>query len=464
MAEKTLNQIPRSLREQYDKGKTAFERQNFDYAIAILTGVLQQEPGFYECRQALRATQFKKAGGSGGFFKKVFSGASSSPLVAKGQLTLRNNPLDALQIAEQILNSDPHSSAGHKLLADAALASELPKTAILSLEILVRQSPKDAEIANELAQAYAASGQIPKAEAIYNDLIRQYPNNPKYSEEAKNLSARKTLAEGGYEALAGGGGSYRDVLKNKQEAVSLEQENRQIKTEDVSLRLLSEYETKLHAEPNNLKLARSIAELYLQKKDFDRALEYYNYIVAKEGNVDLSLETAIADATVRKLDHAIAQLDAHAPDHAEQAARLQSERDAFVVEQKKKQVERYPNDLQLRFELGVEYFKAGKIGEAIQELQKAQNNPHRRLAAMSYLGQCFAKRGMNDMAARKLQEALKEKLVFDDEKKELVYALGNVLEKMGKAEEAIEQFKQIYEVDIGYKDVSARVDKFYGGQ
>ena len=31
---------------------------------------------------------------------------------------------------------------------------------------------------------------------------------------------------------------------------------------------------------------------------------------------------------------------------------------------------------------------------------------------------------------------------------------------MGKAEEAIDQFKQIYEVDIGYKDVAAKVDKY----
>jgi len=35
---------------------------------------------------------------------------------------------------------------------------------------------------------------------------------------------------------------------------------------------------------------------------------------------------------------------------------------------------------------------------------------------------------------------------------------------MGKKEEAIEQFKQIYEVDIGYKDVAAKIDAYYAGQ
>ena len=69
-----------------------------------------------------------------------------------------------------------------------------------------------------------------------------------------------------------------------------------------------------------------------------------------------------------------------------------------------------------------------------------------------------------DLAARTLQSAIKEKTAFDAEKKDLIYALGGVLEKMGKAEEAIEQYKLIYEVDIGYKDVSAKVDKYYSGQ
>ena len=114
--------------------------------------------------------------------------------------------------------------------------------------------------------------------------------------------------------------------------------------------------------------------------------------------------------------------------------------------------------------MGQLYFQTGKITEAIQEFQKAKNNPHKSLAAMNYLAQCYAKRKMFDMAARTLQSAIKEKIVFDDEKKELVYNLGCVLESMGKKEEAIEQLKLIYEMDIGYKDVAAKVDAFYSGQ
>ena len=81
--EKSPTAVPRPLREQYEKGIAALQRQNFDYAVAIFDQVLQKEPGFYACREALRAVQVKRAGNKGGFLKKMFGTASSSPLLAK---------------------------------------------------------------------------------------------------------------------------------------------------------------------------------------------------------------------------------------------------------------------------------------------------------------------------------------------------------------------------------------------
>ena len=461
MPEKTIGQIPRPVREQFEKGKTAFDRQNYDYAIAIFTAILEQEPAFYDCREILRVAQSKKSSGGSGFFKKMISGAGSSPLLAKGQIELMKNPLDALKTAEKILNSDPNSAAGHKLLADAAMAAELPKTAVISLQIVVKHSPKDEGAQKDLARAYSAAGQGEKAEMIISELMRQHPGDLRLTEELKDISARKTLAEGGYEALSGGGGSYRDILKNKEESVALEQSNRQIKSEDVTTRMIAQYEAQLAKEPNNFKILRSVAELYTQRKDFDRALEAYNRIVAQEGSTDPSLSKSISETTMKKYEAALAAVDSNAPDAAEKSAQIRKERDSFLLAETKQRAERYPNDLGIRFELGELYFKLGRINEAMPEFQKSQGNPHKRVQAMSYLGQCFAARGMDDMAAGKLREALKEKVNFDEEKKDLIYALGAVLEKMGKSEDAIEQYKEIYQVDMGFKDVAAKVDAYY---
>jgi tetratricopeptide (TPR) repeat protein len=463
MAEKSVSELPRDLRALYTKGNDALARENYDYALDLYNTVLAKEPAVFECRKALRNAQQRKASGASGFFKKMLNTASASPQVAKGQLALRRDPAEALQIAEQILNNDPFNSGAHRIVLEAATTLEMPQTAVLSLEILVRNSPKDKQIAIDFASALADTGGVVRAEQMLSELYALHPNDPELGQALKNISARKTMDKGGYEALSDGSGSYRDILRNKEEATALEQDNRQVKSEDRTEVLLKEYERRIVTEPENVKIHRSLAEMYTERKQFDKALEVYEKMKTTAAGADPSLDRSIADTTLKRLDHQITLLDPTAPDYADSVARMEAEKQTYQLGECQKRAERFPTDLQIRFELGVLYFKAGKISEAIQEFQKAQNNPNRKIQAMSYLGQCFAKRNMNDMAARKLQEAIKEKVVFDDEKKEIIYVLGCVLEKMGKQEEAIEQFEIIYERDIGYKDVAAKVDKYHQG-
>jgi tetratricopeptide (TPR) repeat protein len=463
MPEKTVNELPRDLRLLYTRGMEALQRDNYDYAIEMFTQVLAREPSVFEIRKTLRETQVAKCGKSGGFFKRAFSRASSSPQVAKGQMALRRNPLEAMNVAEEILNSDANSHDGHKLMAEAALAAEMPKVAIMSLEALVKAAPKDKELTYQLAEAYAMSGEKTKGENVLADLQRSFPNDQEISQKLKDLSARKTLDEGGYGALAGGGGSYRDVLRNKAEAVSLEQQNRQVKTDDSSDSLIKDWEDRLKAEPTNLKMLRNLGEVWAERKQYDKSLSYYERMTAVDGGADASLLAKIAEIKVRKFDQAIAQLDPAAEDYADKAAQLKAERDAFRVDNAKQLVDRYPTDLQLRFDLGKLYFESGKISEAQVEFQKAQANPNRRIQAITYLAKCFEKKNMFDLAARRLQEVVKDKLTFDEEKKDLVYTLGCVFDKMGKKEESIEQFKLIYETDMAYKDVAKRVEDHYSG-
>lgn len=465
MPEKSITEVPRNVRELYEKGRLAMQRNNIDYALIHFEQALKLEPGFYECREALREAQLKKGSTSkGGFFKKIIGTASSSPLIAKAQMALRKNPLEAIEIVESILSNDPTNTAAHKVLAEAAIAAGFPRTAILSLGLLAKEDPNDKQIKMQLAELFAEVGQIDRAEVIYEELLRMDPTDGEIAKAYKNLTAKKTLQETGFEAVAEGKATYRDLIKDKEEAVALEQEQRQEKSEDVVQRLIEEYTERLQREPNNLKLVRSLAELHTQKKEFDKALEYYKIIKNSEQGNDPSLDKAIADTVLRKFDYMMEQLDKNAPDYQQKLAELQAQKQAYQIEECKQRVERYPTDLNIRFEMGVLYFNANKITEAIAEFQKAQNNPQKRIASLNYLAQCFAKRGMYDSAVRMLQNAIKEKPIFDEEKKDLIYQLGCIFEKMGKKEEAIEQFKQIYEVDIGYRDVAAKVDAYYAGQ
>jgi tetratricopeptide (TPR) repeat protein len=465
MPEKSLNDIPREVRPLFTKASDALSRENYDYAIDLIMQVLARAPEVVEVRKALRkAQQGKAAAKGGGFFKKVFSSAGSAPQIAKAQMALSSNPAEAMAIAEQVLNADAESGPAHRIIVQAAEALDMPRTAVMSLEVLWKNHPKDKQITIQFAETLGKMGEVKLAERLLIELRAAHPNDPDVHQALKNSSATRTLDEGGYKEAEKEGSSYRQILRNEGEAKQLEQEQRVHKTEDVTARLIEEYEGRLKSQPNQPKLMRSLAELYTQKKQFDQALAWYERLKATDYGNDPTLDQAIADIAVRKIDAQAEQLDPAGPDFAEQTERLGQEKVAFQLAECQRRVEKYPTDLGFRFELGSLYLQTGKVGEAIAEFQKAKGNPHKRIAAMSGLAHCFAKRKMNDLAAKTLQEAIKEKLTFDDEKKDLIYQLGSVLETMGKKEDAIEQFKQIYEVDIGYKDVAAKVDAYYSGQ
>ncbi len=459
MPEKLLDEIPVTTRELFTKGVSALKKDNLDYAVTLLLQCVKLEPGFFEARSALRAAQHKRTGNrSGGFFRRWIGSASS---LTKGQLALRSNPFDALMIAEEALNDDPTNESAHLLLADAALAADLPKTAILSLEIAFKNKPKDRVLAGQLADALGAVGDRARAERILRDLLADDPHDPTLNEKLKNLLATRTLAEGGYEQLADGSGSYRDILRNPEEAVVLEQEKRTVKDADVAGGLIASYMARLEKEPRDLKLRRDIADLHLQRGEHDLAVKWLESIIEVGGVPDPVIAKAIYDARLAQFEQRRVDLDAAAPEYAENTAALERERMQFMLADARRRTDANPSDLHLRHELGELYLRAGRLTEAIAELQKAQNNPNRRIPAMSLLGQAFAQRGMNDLAARKFQDALKEKPVFDEEAKDLHYHLGLVLDKQGKRAEAVEHFKTIYEQDIGYRDVAERVDSYY---
>jgi hypothetical protein len=53
---------------------------------------------------------------------------------------------------------------------------------------------------------------------------------------------------------------------------------------------------------------------------------------------------------------------------------------------------------------------------------------------------------------------------MDELKKEITYNLGLVYEQTKQPDKALEQWKKIYDVDMGYRDVAARVEASYGGE
>jgi thioredoxin-like negative regulator of GroEL len=230
---------------------------------------------------------------------------------------------------------------------------------------------------------------------------------------------------------------------------------------------MAEYEK----DQTKLITVRHIAETYEKLDRIEEAYSFFNY-AWQLSNGDSAYEKKVQKLHDRISEIHLRQLEAwlhENPDHPdaltqqESLKELKQERALRLLTQSKEQVDRNPTDPQLRFEYGVQLYAVGKPAEAIPELQKAKSNPGIRSKAMLMLAQCFQARSMADMAARQLEELTKEIQTMDATKTEAVYLLGHMYRAMGKEEEALQQWKQIYEIDSGYKDVAHLVESSYGG-
>ena len=77
------------------------------------------------------------------------------------------------------------------------------------------------------------------------------------------------------------------------------------------------------------------------------------------------------------------------------------------------------------------------------------------------LGRTFRAKNMHDLAIKQLSDALADLHVMDGTKKEVLYEKGQIHHEMGDKTAALDSFKQIYEVDYGYRDVAQRVESSY---
>ncbi len=464
MPVKSEKELSEQLRSHWLKAVAAIELRNFDYAISLLQGILRQEPEFLTGRQLLRRAEVTKQKASK---KALFSVSTAALSVMKAQRELKKDPKRAVEMIEKVLEDEPYNRQANLVLKEAAVAAGWPEIGIFALRTVLEEKPKDTKILHELGRLYHELGESEQEVEVYNKLSEIDPTDAEALRLSKDAAARASMKTGRWTQAE----SYRDLIKDKEAAVSLEQQSRMALTGESLEQQIEETYVRHQAEPQSVDQARRLGVLYEQKEDTENAIAWYQYAANLTKGSDASLIRKVAALQQSQSDHEIAAheefLASHGPDAADYAARSEAlalakkQRDDLSIDDARKRSAHNPTDLQLRFELGERLFVAGLPREALPELQRARQNPNARLKSMNLLGRCYRELGMLDLAAKQLEEAAREITAMDAMKKEIVYNLGLVYEQMGEGEKSIEAMKQIYEADYGYRDVAQRVESSY---
>lgn len=497
---KTERDLPSAKRAIYLKALSALELRNFSLVVSLIEPLVLEEPLFMAGRKLLREAEVMRSRGKSGFLG--ISGGGISLGKSKAQRAIESGDWKAaMAAAEKALENDPTGNANKDLFDAAELAAakereaaakiraemeaagdEAAKAAaskkLRSAEESVRDfqsiarfaletialDPKNTRARHELGNYLMRIEEYDEAWKVFDEITRKAPMDLDAREKSKEAAARRSMKQGGLQTA-----SYSDLVKQR-EAAGAAAKNVAASAESAEELARMVYEAHEAGNPDR-EAARKLADLYYNRDDYDSALEYYRYLSALANDTDPGLLRKISDTEVRKLSRAISEKETRLVqlppgDGSAEALRaeleeLKRQRAEQTLGEARKRVERNPADLQYRFELGEQLVAAAHFKEAIAELQKARTNPNTRTRALNLLGRCYSERNMLDLAAKTLTDAASEIPGMDGTKKDILYNLGLVYERMGDKAKSLDCMKQIYEVDYGYLDVAERVESSY---
>ena len=450
----TDRQLPQAELGLWVKARQAVDTKNYKYAVSILRTLVKKAPGFLEGRKVLRACEVKVTPDAGRR-SSLFSGVRLT--------TTRKDPEAVLVNIEDELERDPYSISANETLYAAACDLNLPDMAAFALETICQGQPNPKKHLHMLANHYIKHEQFAEAADTYRRVLQIDRTDPIAMRGEKDCAARASMKQGNWE----GSGDFRTKMKNKNATADLESGDKVGLTRAEMETRLAQLSEQYAADNTNLQVVKDIASIYEQMEDYGNSYSFYAYAFQLSGGADLALNDKSMEMHEKAMQAELAyyeQVLAADPTNAEAAANLAARKKEIalsVVADAKARVEANPTDAQLQFKYGQALFDAEEYSDAIPALQRARNNPNLRIKAMLMLGKCYASKNMIDMAIRQLEEANGELLSMDETKKEILYMIGELCDKAGNKEKALENFKAIYEVDYGYRDVAHKVESAY---
>ncbi|NLL83299.1 MAG: tetratricopeptide repeat protein [Lentisphaerae bacterium] len=417
-------------------------------------------PSFSRARRFLRIVEIqrvKKAGKTG--MMRQLADLAGLPTLIFGSLLLKPGKGEkAVVAAEKLMAINPLNPSFVEFFCKAARVAEQIEIAVQTLELVVEAEPGDMVLTRALGDIYNEIGNYMGARNAYEKVVQARPHDAQTAKLLKEMDAQTSMQSGGWEEAEGKEGGYRDLIKDKEQASKLDIQAKAVVAGDDLEAMVAEQRAKIEKEPRNINAYRALIRLYRQRKLFAEAVAVTEEAL-KINTADPDLDRTLSE--LRALDYE-ARVDAlREAGQVAEADELDAVRAQFVFDDLLERVKRYPNDLRLRFELGLQYFDNEYYDEAIQQLQLAQRSPKERNDALYYLARCFRNKNQPDLATMQLETALEQLPTMDDSRKQVLFELGEIAEEAGETDKAFDYYREVYGADIAYRDIGEKMERIY---
>ncbi len=435
------------------KAEDALRQRRWDFAIEVYQQLLEMDPNLGEARGGLRKALRKRheQGGGGPKLFKALTGAG--PLaVAKG-LAKAGKHAAAAKSYEQYLAGNPLDPDANLELGIALESAGFTKSALAVYEFLAEIAPRNPEgLKRAGAMAYRA-GDHAKALEYYERALQADPRDQDALKARKDLAAERALKAGRFEAVS----HSREQIRDKDQAADLERARRRVLTDEDLVKERERLEGLYAENSKDPELMLQLADIHERLKDYESALDCAER-ASQYKKDSFELLCKVGDLRAKMLKKKIARADKDG--NAELASRYEAELlDAEVLDFRNR-VAVHPGDATLRLQLGKRLARKGEYDLALAEFQKAQADARAQREARIGMAQCFQRKGFADLAKKEYLRVLEGVQEIDERAKEVLYALGEIAEGEGKADEARASYARIFEADIGYRDVAAKMERF----
>jgi len=434
------------------RARQSLDRRQYDYVLEQMEECLDLDPSNLEVHKMLLEAARKKAK----------EGGKSSLFWSMSMPSLSSDPHKKLVAQAKRLGKNPEP----KILADVATAPQemavkvkpMIEVAVYYYEEFLNTGLFNDKVLWQLAAIYQSKGELDRAIKLLRDLERAQPNHAEAGRTIKNWEAMRSMTQRSTAAA----GDFRTQLASDTGATKAEAMNRMIRTVDDAKEVLGYIEQDLAQNPND-------KQMWVKKGDIHRRINQFaeakaSFIKAQAlDEHDFTVVIRLGDIAIEEAKLKVDALSAPGQDPAA-LADAKAERLQLEISEYRRRVERQPTDMSHRFNLGTRLIQNGDIDGAAAEFQKTVGDPKVRQESHRYLGFCFAKKNLLDLAVQQYTSFLS--LALDDQSdkaKEVRYLRGRVLEDQSKRDDAIKDFERIVAIDLNYKDAATRLSKLRSG-
>jgi tetratricopeptide (TPR) repeat protein len=189
------NALPEEIKDRYEKATMAIDKKNYDYAIELLTQIINIKPDFAKGRQLLRLAEIRKfEENTPNIIIRVISRALSCFAVLMAIVNeTKGDHHAAITSYENILRRDPKNTAVLVKLGKLLNIEGMKEASAVTLESTVNISAKNPIAYEILGEVYSDLGNYDRARFCFKKVLELRPHDTNAERGLKNIDALTTI-------------------------------------------------------------------------------------------------------------------------------------------------------------------------------------------------------------------------------------------------------------------------------